>query len=713
MKKIYCILALLCCAFLSCCGIENGESRKDTDRTDTGVSQEAVTEYRDIRSESKEVFSMEGIMGSMVGLQFFQGERAMIWAVRKDGLADIYLYREDGRRELLLEGMPEDYSFARWFIDEEGGFYRCNNIGESLVKMDAEGKELYRVPLEAIGTNRIEELCQLADGRILLTYSEKDSSDPYVLSEMDPDTGEISRVGTVRLDDSSAHVAAGEEGMLYLDASGVSEINLENGREERKLSFVGTSYRLLEDVQWDSIESFRMLEDGSVELLRYKRDQESWEKTFVSEVLQAKTEATQRDVLTMRCWNITGMGDFGGTKSWLKNQMERFNQQNSRYMVVLDECPEGAEREDFARQTSIEMTAGGGPDLLYGNVLGDYAWGAIRKGVLADLASYIEASGIRDEDYFPDAFDCWREGEGIYGVCLDANVRGWRIRKGVLDGDSVPDGNALADALLARTEDAVLSAGYDSGEVLRWLLEGSGDFWGTLDWETGRCSFTGASFARILETAKRYGNNGLAEKPEIIEPRAYGIEGIDTAADRAAEGMEAAGVPFDDGFHSVMVYTADRIMAVNANSAHTEGAWEFISFLLGEEAQLAFQRPDSSGYGTPVHKGAFEECIKAAIAFFSEVSQKGSVKTLPGYEVIDVSGKTIRKYPRDIENISDERVEEFRAMLEDARPLPIRTAPLLDIIAEEAEYYFDGTKSIEEVTAVIQNRVQLYMDETR
>ena len=177
--------------------------------------------------------------------------------------------------------------------------------------------------------------------------------------------------------------------------------------------------------------------------------------------------------------------------------------------------------------------------------------------------------------------------------------------------------------------------------------------------------------------------------------------------------MEAAGVPFDDGFHSVMVYTADRIMAVNANSAHTEGAWEFISFLLGEEAQLAFQRPDSSGYGTPVHKGAFEECIKAAIAFFSEVSQKGRIKTLPGYEVIDASGKTIRKYPRDIENISDERVAEFRAMLEDARPLPIRTAPLLDIIAEEAEYYFDGTKSIEEVTAVIQNRVQLYMDENR
>ena len=56
---------------------------------------------------------------------------------------------------------------------------------------------------------------------------------------------------------------------------------------------------------------------------------------------------------------------------------------------------------------------------------------------------------------------------------------------------------------------------------------------------------------------------------------------------------------------------------------------------------------------------------------------------------------------------------EYREFLEDARPLPIRTAPLLDIIVEEAEYYFDGTKSIEEVSAIIQNRVQLYMDENR
>ncbi len=111
-------------------------------------------EYRDIRSDIKDAFNMEGVMGTMRGLQFYQGERAMIWAVRNNGLADIYLYREDGSRETLLERMPEDYSFGNWFMDAEGGFYRWSN-SDSLVKMDAEGKELYRVVLKDAGINYI------------------------------------------------------------------------------------------------------------------------------------------------------------------------------------------------------------------------------------------------------------------------------------------------------------------------------------------------------------------------------------------------------------------------------------------------------------------------------------------------------------------------------------------------------------------------------
>ena len=36
---------------------------------------------------------------------------------------------------------------------------------------------------------------------------------------------------------------------------------------------------------------------------------------------------------------------------------------------------------------------------------------------------------------------------------------------------------------------------------------------------------------------------------------------------------------------------------------------------------------------------------------------------------------------------------------------------ILNIISEEASGYFEGQKSVEDVAAVVQNRVQLYMNE--
>ena len=66
---------------------------------------------------------------------------------------------------------------------------------------------------------------------------------------------------------------------------------------------------------------------------------------------------------------------------------------------------------------------------------------------------------------------------------------------------------------------------------------------------------------------------------------------------------------------------------------------------------------------------------------------------------------------RELFDPTEEKVEKVKVMLEDARFPPLRTEGILNIICEEAEEYFSGTKSIEEVTAVIQNRVQLYMDE--
>ena len=58
-------------------------------------------------------------------------------------------------------------------------------------------------------------------------------------------------------------------------------------------------------------------------------------------------------------------------------------------------------------------------------------------------------------------------------------------------------------------------------------------------------------------------------------------------------------------------------------------------------------------------------------------------------------------------------MEAYKKAIEDARPLPMRTAPILAIIQEEAKDYFNGSKRVEEIIQVINNRVQLYLDERK
>ena len=64
-------------------------------------------------------------------------------------------------------------------------------------------------------------------------------------------------------------------------------------------------------------------------------------------------------------------------------------------------------------------------------------------------------------------------------------------------------------------------------------------------------------------------------------------------------------------------------------------------------------------------------------------------------------------------DITDEIIAEFRETLEDARPYPLRTVPILDIIRDEAADYFSGSKSTGEAARLVTNRVQTYLDEGR
>ena len=64
-------------------------------------------------------------------------------------------------------------------------------------------------------------------------------------------------------------------------------------------------------------------------------------------------------------------------------------------------------------------------------------------------------------------------------------------------------------------------------------------------------------------------------------------------------------------------------------------------------------------------------------------------------------------------DVTEDRIQEYLDELENVRALPARNRPVIDIICEEAEYYFNGDKSFKEVSRIIKSRVGLYLEERR
>lgn len=272
----------------------------------------------------------------------------------------------------------------------------------------------------------------------------------------------------------------------------------------------------------------------------------------------------------------------------------------------------------------------------------------------------------------------------LYGDYMDGDVLGGNLK---------PDIETLVDSLLSWQEDAVYQEGLNSLGVLEMLLKGSGDIWGAVDWEAGTCDFGGSLFARILEASKRYGDDSGHNRPGLLEREYYNLYLYKDRAVREEEGLAEVGTMFDDGCYAEVVPYCE-FLTVNANSAHKDGAWEFISFLLGKEAQEA----GGTYMAYPVSKGVFEGMME------KEQEECRQARASDSWKYREASGY---RY------LTDNRAEELKEALENARFLPLETGPILNIIYEEAQGYFEGSKDLGDVTALIENRVQLYLDEIR
>lgn len=630
--------------------------------------------------------------GKFLGMQFYQGESVQLWAsapYSESGgyYVSVYMYRQDGTRETCLERVERTTGQKIVFRDSEGYCYsisksmKGDSVVDSIVKLDSSGKSLYMARLDG-DRGAVEMICELADGRLAVLVSKGSGRVDEGIVLLDA-SGKLSALElSEQFPGKLCYLGTSEEGLLLIKGEELYRVGIPDGKLEQVFSFAQTSYAMGASSRPPG--AFRVCQDGKLELLRADR-----QGSGTCEILSlAETDGSRQKVF---------LRGYAENARWLKEQVMKFNSTNNRYQVVL-EGPEQWNDIDYITRTGVELAAGKGPDILMESMI-ESPESLIEKGGLLDLAPLMEQAGIREEDYFPIAFDTWRKGNSIYSIMLSSDCEEKIMSSAVL-GDNAPeqgypDIETVVDALLAYPENAVYDGYSSAGDILCELMEGSETLWGMVDWENGTCDFGGELFGKLLEVAKRYQYDARNNYPAICSDRNFGtiydFYTSPTEAETRAEGNVPVGTFYDDGSHLTGIGNLFDSLSINANAVNKEGAWEFLRFLLSEEMQVSM--PESAIY-VPVKKSAYWAVVEEEIL-------NGPMKNY------NYKGEIVK------DPLSREKAEEIEALLGNVRALPCKTETILEIVLEEAQEYFNGVKEIPQVADAVENRVGLYLKERK
>ncbi len=396
----------------------------------------------------------------------------------------------------------------------------------------------------------------------------------------------------------------------------------------------------------------------------------------------------------------------------LENAIIRFNRQSSEYQVILEDYGySGGNAQGAQVRMDAALVSDNPPELL--SLKGRDLKKDMEKGLLEDLFPWLEASRVLDrEDFLENALEGYTINGKLVGIPKEVYVNGVAGRAsqvGDLDSWTMEDVYALTEKY---PQMLLLSSGSPRDINTReHLLE---DFCSPyyleefVDWEKGECSFDSDGFRRLLSWAGEYGKasdeNALPRMRIISEPSYVPedtllIEDVLSFGQAAVwevqmgESLRLLGYPTADGNGRVCL-DVKAPAGIVAGAKNKDGAWAFLEYFLETETSGGID------YWMPVRISGLENMMEKSIR-----EEEGRIKFSVG-----LGGEAVPVYGN-----SRETARQVMASLEEADFSPGNGLEdeIVSIVVEEAEGYYTGNKSLDEVTGIIQNRVKLLLGENR
>lgn len=422
--------------------------------------------------------------------------------------------------------------------------------------------------------------------------------------------------------------------------------------------------------------------------------------------------------------------------SFLKNAVVNFNKASDKYHITLKEygTPIDTLGERYERWTmeewldavarlNTDLTSQNCPDIV--DISDINIAELAEKGVFLDIRPYLDGSSVISGADYPDNVlaSCTYNGKllGIPKFISVTTVMGHASDLGEVSGWTLEDMIAYADA----HPGAELFEDATKPDILNYCMTFYESYF--VDRGEKKCSFDSPAFKQLLEFVNGFPDQKAQQSGEFVSPPVK-IRNRDVLLEKTwihlflniqyqnavfeGDGV-FIGFPTPDGSAGHALHTSS-IYAITSNSPAAEGAWEFIESYLSDFSYASYTVNEF-----PSSRQKLQEEIDSLINIEYETDHEGNLVLDENGNPQPTSGAggTLSWFDGWSYTYHHETPEELalaHTLLYSARKSDTSNGNgvIMQIISEEADAFFKNQKTLDETVEIIQNRVQLYLNES-
>ena len=619
-----------------------------------------------------------------------------------------YKYDMSGNQLLEIDlteivSADQDWFYPQYVAqDGEGNLYIAGD--SKIYCFGADGSEKEHI---AMDNQWIMNLVSTGDGTVVAEYFADGEGTPTLCKVENGKLGDAITI-TGDGDSSSMNFFSGSGNTLMAsDGNYLYSVDIGTGVSTKLLSWLDS------DINASNLTGVAAVGDDQI-LVLCNRFSMKGNNTFEMGTL-TKTPASEipeRTLLTLGAEYLD---------SSLKDAVIDYNRKSNEYRITLVDYSQYNTDDDYtlgSQQLDRDVISGNCPDII--SLSTGHQDKYIAKGALADLSTLMEKDdSISQDNLVAGALKAYTSDGKLYGMPYSFNVQ-TLIASVKLVGDRTSWNMADMAQVIEGLDDTVTVMEYTTqvGFLQQMVYQNMNQF---VDYGKATCSFDSDAFKQLLTASAKlptedelYGDNGdevaissddgyqmlqsgdLLMTTSYISGDSYSLKEFYGIYNNKDFGMVNIGYPTDEG--SGVQVSVSGGLAISAKSKYTDVAWDFIKTLLSDDFQ-------GDQWNFPVTKSALDKAL-------AEAMEQDYYTDENGEKVYYDQSTYIGDTEYTLSPLTQEQVDDFKAMVDGASVGGNYDTDIMDIINEESAAYFSGDKSAEDVAALIQNRVSIYLGET-